>query len=242
MVPADASAALWGVGSVRRRGSCSRLSDGAMDDLLWFAGLSTETWVIRALWALSAGVVTTDVSQYGWGGHLGGLLPVAGFFTLEHPRLHIKLNEVAALHLCLLAFGRTLLQPGGLLRVRIDNLVARHVHNGFTSRSPALMAEPRRLHMFVASLGLSLRAKWLPSVASVWADALSRMRDLADFPLCPADVAQLDALWFVSTVDMCATAQNTRCAHFSAKQYSPGLEGVNAFSFDCGGGPENPWI
>lgn len=68
------------------------------------------------------------------------------------------MEEVAAVRLCLSAFGTSLLRPRGLLRLRVDNRAATHVINGFTSRYPALLAELRRLQAVVAALGVSLKA------------------------------------------------------------------------------------
>lgn len=95
---------------------------------------------------------------------------------------------------CLTAFGRDLLRRGGLLRVKVDNRVAMHFINGFTSWSHALMAELRRLHLVGASLASTLKAWWLPSVANVWADALSRMRDRADNRMSDEVGTRLDNL------------------------------------------------
>jgi len=73
------------------------------------------------------------------------------------------------------------------------------------------MSELRRVHVVVASLGVSLKASWLPSVANVWADTLSRMCDRNGFSLCAAVNARLDQLRDgAPTVDMFASAINTR--------------------------------
>jgi len=124
----------------------SRLSHGAVDDLTWFSKLNTEPGVGRALWLKTLGELTTDASPYGWGGHWHHLLPAAGFFTVAQRDLHINVKEVAAVRFCLLAFGSQLLGEEGLLRLRVDSRVAMHVINGFSSRSPALMGELRKLH------------------------------------------------------------------------------------------------
>lgn len=53
---------------------------------------------------------------------------------------------MAAVRFCILAFGAHLLGKEGVLRLRVDSQVAIHVINGFSSRSPALMRELRKLH------------------------------------------------------------------------------------------------
>jgi len=133
----DSPAVLQGVGPCRRLNGLARLSHGALEDLSWFSGLTTEPDVGRALWQPSVRVLTMNASPYVWGGHLSSLLPAAGFFTLTQWEQHVNLMEVAAVRFCLISVGRSLLRPGGLLRVRVDNRVAMHVINGFTSRFPA---------------------------------------------------------------------------------------------------------
>eukprot|EP00170_Pyropia_yezoensis_P003838 contig_16035_g3849 len=192
--PSDSPTAVRASGPPRHRSGYDRLAHGALDDLRWFAGLGTQPGVGRALWQPHAGVLTTDASSNGWGGHLGSLLPAAGFFI-----------------------------------------------NGFTSRSPALMTELRRLHVVVASLGVSLKASWLPSVANVWADTLSRMRDRADHRMCDTVSRRLDRLRGVATIDMFASAVDTRCTRFFSRMPTPGCEGVDVFTAHWGG-QDNRWI
>lgn len=67
-----------------------------MKDLRRFSGLKTETGVGWALWQPTAGCMTAVASPCRWGGHLGALLPVAGFFTPAQREQHIYLKEVEA--------------------------------------------------------------------------------------------------------------------------------------------------
>lgn len=149
-------------------------------------------------------------------------MPAAGFFTLSGQQQHIIIKEAAAVCFCLTVFGRDLLRRGGLLRVKVDNRVAMHVVNGFTSRSHALMAEVRRLHVILASLGINLKASWLPLVANEWADALLRMRDRADYRMSDEVGTRLDNLSGAPTVDMFASDVNTRCTRFFSRLRTPG--------------------
>lgn len=187
----------------------TRLCHGAVRDLGWFAALRKAPGVGRALWPSNLGQGTTDASPWGWGGHWGDLLPAAGFFSLSDQNLHINVKEVSAVRFCLMAFGDKLLGKGGVLRLRVDSRVAMHVINSFTSRSAVLMAELRKLHVVVLSLGVTLRASWLASVANVWADTLSRQGDQDDWRLHPALFGQLDARYGVHTVDRFSSTLKT---------------------------------
>jgi len=219
----------------------SRLSHGAVDDLTWFSKLNTEPGVGRALWPKTLGELTTDASPYGWGGHWHHLLPAAGFFTVAQRDLHINVKEVAAVRFCLLAFGSQLLGEEGLLRLRVDSRVAMHVINGFSSRSPALMGELRKLHAVAQQYRVTLRASWLPSVANVWADALSRQSDRHDWRISDTIFSVLQRRYGPHTVDRFASPLNARCPRFNTMTHAPGTEAVDAMTV-AWGGAENNWV
>lgn len=218
----------------------SRVTPGAMADLHWFAGLDREPGVGRALWPVTLGTLTTDASLYGCGGHWQHLLPAAGFFTAAQRNLHINVKEVAAVRFCLLAFGAQLLGQEGLLNLRVDSRVALHVINGFSSRSPALMEELRKLHAVAQHYRVTLRACWLPSVANVWADVLSRQSDREDWRLSATAFDGLQQRYGCHTVDRFASPLNTHCPRFNPRLYAPGTKAVDAFTVPWAG--ENNWV
>eukprot|EP00170_Pyropia_yezoensis_P007499 contig_30752_g7522 len=148
-----------------------RLSHGAMEDLTWFAHLKGNSEVGRALWQPTAGLLTTDASPWGWGGHLNQLVPAAGFFSLADHSQHINVKEVAAIRFCLASFEGLLDGKHGLLKINTDNRVAMHVLNGFSSRSAALMTDLRKLRVQLLRMSVALDVSWIPSVANGWADA-----------------------------------------------------------------------
>jgi len=199
----------------------SRLSHGAARDLRWFTMLEQEPGVGRALWPSTLGTLTTDASPYGWGGHWQHLLPAAGFFSAAQRDLHINVKEVAAVRFCLLAFGSQLLGEEGLLQLRVDSRVAMHVINGFSSRSPVLMAGLRNLHEVALLYRVALRASWLPSMANVWADTLSRKGDRDDWRLSDEMFTRLQLRYGCHTVDRFATPLNALCPRFNTKMHAP---------------------
>lgn len=219
----------------------TRLTHGAVRDLTWFSHLPANHGVGRALWEPTAGTLTTDASPSGWGGHWNHTLPAAGFFSLAQRNWHINVKEVCAVRFCLLAFGRDMIARGKIVHLRVDNKVAMHVANSFTSRSPALMGELRRLHAVIRRLGVTLRATWVASVANVWADALSRQRDRDDWRLNGQIVEVLQARYGPHTVDRFATTLNTQCVRFNSLHRCPGTEAVDAFTVSWGAG-ENNWV
>lgn len=224
-----------------RRTGTTLLSHGAVRDLQWFTRLRREPGVGRALWPTEVGVLTTDASPWGWGGHWGDLLPAAGFFSLQHRSLHINVKELVAVRFCLLAFGPQLAGKLGVLRLRVDSRVAMHVVNSFSSRSPVIMQELRKLHDVMQRLGISIEASWLASVANVWADALSRRTDSDDWRLHPGVYEALVRRYGQHTVDRFASPLNAVCPRFNTQLHAPGTEAVDAFAV-WWGGAENNWI
>lgn len=216
-----------------------RLTHGAMADLGWFTKLRGNAEVGQALWQPTVGLLTTDASPYGWGGHLDNLVPAAGFFTLADQDHHINIKEVAAVRLCLSSFSGLLDGRSGVLKVKADNSVAMHVLNGFSSRSAALMEELRKLRLQLRTMRVTLEASWLPSIANGWADLLSRRRDRNDWRLAPEWFARLDRRWGRHTVDQFATCVNAHVARFNSELCNPGSEGVNALQQQWEG--ENNW-
>jgi len=202
--------------------------------------LEQEPGVGRALWPSTLGTLTTDASPYGWGGHWQHLLPAAGFFTEAQRDLHINVKEVAAVRFCLLIFRSQLLGEEGLLQLRVDNRVAMHAINGFSSRDPVLMAELRKLLEVAFLYWVALRASWLRSVANVWADTLSRQGDRDDWRLSDEMFARLQPRYGCHTFDRLATPLTTLCPRFNTKMHAPGTEAVDAFSVSWGG--ENNWV
>jgi len=128
---------------------------------------------------------------------------------------------VAAVRFCLLAFGSQLLGEEGLLQLRVDSRVAMHVINGFSSRSPVLMAGLRNLHEVALLYRVALRASWLPSMANVWADTLSRKGDRDDWRLSDEMFARLQLRYGCHTVDRFATPLNALCPRFNTKMHAP---------------------
>ena len=216
-----------------------RLTHGAVRDLTWWRRLKSGSDVGRALWLPSLGLLTTDASQYGWGGTWNELVPARGFFSAADRPSHINVKEVAAVRLSLLSLHRHFPIRAGELHLRIDNRVAMTCINHFSTRSAALAVELRRLYDLCKELGLSIRATWIASVANVWADKLSRDRDRTDWRLHPCLFRRLSARYGAHSVDLFASSLNTHCPRFYSLPASPGCDAVNGLAQDWSTG--NLW-
>ena len=189
----------------------------------------------RALWDVpAAGELTTDASLYGWGATLQRLVPARGFFAPSLADTHINLKELTAVRYAVRSFSH-LFPSGAVLDVRTDSRVTMGVLNAMCSRSPRLMEEVRLLHATLASLGVRVRASWLPSVANVAADRLSRDTDRTDWRLCPVVFSALDAAWGPCTVDRFASVDSSQLPRYNSRHLDPGCEGVNAWAHDWAG-------
>ena len=206
-----------------------KLCHGAMRDLRWWRRLSTSPDVGRALWPPALGTLTTDASQWGWGGHWN-LVPARGFFSAAARPSHINVKEVAAVRLSILSLHAHHSLRGGELLLRIDNKVAMSVINAFSTRSPALSVELRLLYDLCRSLGLTIKASWIASVANVWADKLSRDPDRTDWRLAPSVFRRLDARYGPHEVDLFASPHNTHCPRFFSLPAFPGCDAVDALA------------
>lgn len=167
----------------------------ALRDSAWWRDLAKGSSVGRALWPTPpAGEVTTDASPYGWGATFQRLVPARGFFRPAMRVAHINLKERAAVRWAVQSFSH-LFWPGATLAVRTDLRVTMGVLNAMCSRSPRLMEDVRRLHDTLHTTDLRVTATWLRSLASAFADRLSRDRDRTDWWLCPAVFATLALAW-----------------------------------------------
>lgn len=109
----------------------------------------------------------------------------------------------------LLALRRHYAITNGVVDLNIDKTFALYCINSFASRSPALNAALRRLYALCRALSLTLRERWLASLANWWADKLSRDRDRTDWRSSPLVLSRLTARYGPHKVDLFATSLDT---------------------------------
>lgn len=169
MVPAELDRHLRHVKGSRR------ISHAAMRDLKWWASLSTNKHIGRALWPRTDAVLFTDASMSGWGAAWNGTVPASGFFDERQEHSHI--NELE-----LLAATNALAQFSDYARNRsveiiTDSKVTEFIVRNMTTRSPRILARLRELRALCETHGVTLSTRHIPSVLNAWADRLSRRRD-----------------------------------------------------------------
>lgn len=205
-----------------------RLTQGALRDLSWWRSLRSSPDVGRPLWLPWLGVLTTDASPYGWGGHWDDEVPAKVLFAETTRKLHINVKEVEAVTLSLLALSPHCGISEGAVALRIDSTVALYCINNYSSRSPLLVAALRRLYTVAKRLSITLSGTWVASVANLRADTLSRDRDRTDWRLAPYLFQVLSQRYGTFDIDLFATHLNTHCPTFYSSPASPGCAAINS--------------
>jgi mRNA-degrading endonuclease HigB of HigAB toxin-antitoxin module len=207
-----------------------KLTKQALRDLAWWRDVP-QRWSERRIWrAADSAYLHCDASgNVGWGGVLNGLTPARGFWRETQKALHITLKELKAVRFTVETFVNDLNGKRVLLWEDNQGVVA--ILTNVTSRSPALMAELRKLWWLLDTNDITLRARYIRSAANVWADKLSRDRDgHGDWMLHPELFRQLDLEWGKHTVDRFATANNAQLARFNSLMAGPQCEAVDSMA------------
>jgi len=216
-----------------------RIGSQAAKDLTWWTELQQHAATGRPIWpGNTTMLLDTDASGNGWGAVLDQTSEARGYHGVDRNGLHINLLELGAVTRALQSFA-DLIPAGAIIRLRTDSMVALGVMRAGSSRSPALMAELRELYEQCERMDVELRVEHVSSVLNDWADRLSRENDSTDWTLSPAAFATLSEAHGPYTVDLFASAQNTRCTRFYSRWRCPGALGINALSFDWTN--ENAW-
>lgn len=212
----------------------------ALADLRWWARLTREALLGRALWpAPDDAVMHTDASLTGWGATWNKTVPARGLHAPARRHLHINVLELATVRLGLLSFVGHLREGATMVRIMMDSLVSVHEINNGTSKSEAMMAELRLLKRFCAQHGVQVRASHLPSAVNYEADRLSRSTDSTDWSLSDVAFRRLEAKYGPHTLDLFATSATRKCGRYFSATADPGTAGVNAFAHPWGN--ENCW-
>ena len=217
-----------GARSAARWHATVRLSSEARTDLNWFVALAAR-YAQRPIWR-SAATVTLfcDASKLAWGAALEGALPARGFWRAHQRREHITLLETRAVRYAVEAFLDWL--RGKHVRLREDNQAVVAMVTHWTSRSPALMAQLRKLWLLLDRNNITLDPAYIRSEENVAADSLSRQADSGDYRLDPVIFDRLDRRWGPHSIDRFATSNNAQLGRFNSAWAMPGTEGVDAFA------------
>ena len=181
-----------------------------------------------SIWAPTASVTaSTDSSLYGWGGTLQSptYQEARGFWTVEERDAHINCLELRAVTRLVDTF--VVYMARRTVRLLCDNTAAVHVINSGTSKSPAMMAELRKLYALLDRHRITLKVEYISTHDNVEADRLSRHRDTSDWKLNRTEFRRHG---MNCTIDRFASSTNTQLKVFNSQWHCPGAAGVDAFA------------
>eukprot|EP00873_Tetraselmis_striata_P044598 jgi/Tetstr1/464862/TSEL_009600.t1 len=112
-------------------------------DLQWWTAVPTQANGRPIHRPVETAYMHCDSSGYGWGAVLNGMLEARGFWGAADERQHITWKELKAVRLAVESFPPHL--AGRRVLRHEDNQAVCNVLAGLTSRSPAMMAELRKL-------------------------------------------------------------------------------------------------
>jgi hypothetical protein len=205
-----------------------RLTSAAKTDLLWFMAVP-ERWTGRALFrSPETASLHCDASSGAWGGLLNNRLPARGSFRPHQQPEHITSKELRAVLYSVETFLPHL--RGRRVRLWEDNQAVVAMLTSWTSRNPLLMGLIRRLWWLLDTHDISLHPVYIRSAANVWADALSRQVDPADWSLSSAAFHLMESRWGPHTVDCFASENTALLPRFFSAWASPTSSGVDAFA------------
>ena len=153
--------------------------------------------------------IFTDASEEGWGAH-HEQTRISGVWSEEDRTFHINVLELRAISRALAEFK---FPHGSHILVNTDNTtVVAYVNKQGGTRSIYLMEETYALFDLLVKGGWTLRARHLPGVKNVIADALSRRNQVipSEWSLLPSVVKRIFHVWGSPNVDLFATHLNTK--------------------------------
>lgn len=209
------------------------LTKQALRDLRYWCQLRAASTGMPIWRPIETAVLHTDSSDFAWGAVLNGDHPARGLWTATEAEHHITLKELMAVTRAIHTYA-PLLAGKHVLHYE-DNQAVVAVINSVTSRSPAMMAELRKLWAILDANSITLHTTYIRSEENVLADDLSRLVDEDDWVLC-TDVFELLQARTAHTVDRFSSPENARLPRFNTRWAAPGSEAVDALSL-----PDSAW-
>ena len=176
--------------------------------------------------------LVTDASTRGWGAHLQGM-QASGLWTAQDSAAHINILELKAV---LLAAQQLLpkVDPSltNLLVVSDNTTVVAYINHQGGTLSHSLTILVRQFLLETYDLGITVRARHIPSAMNVWADSLSRGGQIlqSEWSILPSLLLKVWRAWFRPMVDLFATRFNARLPLFVSPVPDPLALEVDAFS------------
>lgn len=209
----------------------TRLTRQAVRDLQWWKEFRLNSpHSGRAIWrpvttaTLSTDACVDEKGRGGWGAILHGEKPLLarGFWRPHQRDWHIQRLELLAVRLGVESFLERL--RGRKVRLLGDNQAVVSFVEKFTSRSPELMKDIRKLWWLLDSEGIEVCPEWISSheMELDGADGLSRQLDAGDWSLVQEVFEEYNRRWGPITWDRFASPLNKKHPDFNGRWVGPG--------------------
>lgn len=209
-------------------------------DLQWWAEVPVRSNGRTMFRHVETAYLHVDSSDYGWGAVLNDMKTARGFWYDTDRASHITFKELKAVRLAIESFLPYV--AGRAVLLHEDNQAVVAVLTHFTTRSPQMMVELRKLWYLLDTNDINIRPRYIRSAANIWADALSRELDTSDWKLNPKLFKYVDKLWGPHTIDRFASKENRMVDRYNSRWLDPLTEGVDALRFsDASWRRENNW-
>eukprot|EP01102_Stenamoeba_stenopodia_P007288 TRINITY_DN203_c0_g1_i1.p1 TRINITY_DN203_c0_g1~~TRINITY_DN203_c0_g1_i1.p1 ORF type:complete len:627 (+),score=30.83 TRINITY_DN203_c0_g1_i1:642-2522(+) len=204
------------------------LSSAALENLRWWRDHLAD-WNGKTLLPLPIDrTLTTDASEFGWGGHLDSTLLARGSFDRSLRQSSSNKRELTAVLYSLHSFVPHLRERSVLLLSDNATVVA-HVNN-FGGRAVSLDQISKQIHLYCAENRVTIRAKHIRGLDNILADKLSRQRDPDDWTLKDNVFRQLERIWGPHTVDRFASFETTKLKRYNSRFNDQQSEAVDCFT------------
>ena len=209
----------------------TRLTRQSLADLRRFVSIPAHQRR-RPIWLLpDTAVGHVDAGPLGWGGQLDGcsaVKPAFGFWSRTEADLHITHRELIAVRLWVEWFLERV--RGRRVLLYEDNQAVVAMLTTLVSRSPALMAELRKLVELLDTNDIALRALYIRSADNVVADHYSRIARRRDYTISAEVFDLVRSWWGDCEVDAFASGATSLLQRWWAPTPEVGCEAVDAFA------------
>ena len=205
-----------------------RLSEECVEDITWWIE-NTHTQSRALIRADPTVVITSDSSDYAWGGTRDDLT-TGGAWSETEKGWHINVKEMlAALRtLCSLCDQERAVH----IRMKLDNMNCVLYLNKRGGRRRALNEVTRKIWFWALERDIWLSAEHLPGVQNVRADKASRQEyaNEAEWQLDPHIFTTLNERFGPFQIDLFATRIITQCETYFAWKPDPHAIAIDAFA------------
>lgn len=198
------------------------------EDLIWWKNnIKNRIHLIKS--GYFEMTIFTDASTTGWGAS-NGLTQIYGFWSLTESKFHIEFLQLLTIKIALKELASDLRNVQILIKT--DNTTAlSYVNKMGGIRFEKFSKLSKKIWQWAEARGIILIASYIPSKNNIIADRLSRMKNIdTEWQLNDYHYELIFANFGTPSIDLFATAQNSKCKRFISWGPEKGATYVEAFT------------